>query len=116
MNAQCTKENTRIQVEFLEGDKILMDFPLKLNRTVGDSFAIGCRRCDEQRKIQNWFYPNRTRILSCNVLIGSICVEDDVNNNLTRYLHFTSVTTSMAGIYLCTRKQITININEMVTG
>ena len=115
MNAQCTKENTRIQAEFFEGDRILTGSPLEVNRTVGDSFAIRCRRCDTQRR-PNWFYSNRTKILSCNMSSSSVCVEDDVNDNITRNLNFTSVTTSMAGTYRCTSERITININEMVIG
>ena len=107
VTAQC-------RVEFFEDDKIFSDSPPMLNRTVGDSFVIGCRRCDVTRGPPNWLYRNRTEIPSCNVSDSSVCTEYDANDNLIRYLHFTSVTTSIAGSYRCTRNQrFFININEL---
>ena len=88
-----------------------------LSRTVGDSFVIGCRRCDVTRGAPNWYHPNRTEILSCNVSSSSICAEYDANDNLIQYLRFTSVTTSVAGTYRCTaRQRIIINIIEPAVG
>ena len=117
MTGECTKENAR--VEFFQDDEIFTDSPPRLSRTVGDSFVIGCRRCDAARGTPNWFYSNRTEILSCNVSTSSVCAEYDANDDLIRYLRFTSVTTSVAGAYRCTLslgQRIIININEPVVG
>ena len=116
VTGQCTKENPR-RIVLFEDDEIFTDSPPRLSRTVGDSFVIGCRRCDVTRGRPNWFYPNRTEILSCNVSTSSVCAEYDANDDLIRYLHFTSVTTSVAGTYRCTaRQRIIITINEPVVG
>ena len=114
MTAQCANENAR--VEFFENDEILTDSPPRLSRTVGDSFVIGCRRCDVSKGAPNWFYPNRTEISSCNVSSSSVCAEYDANDELIRYLNFTSVTRSLAGTYRCTNRRVIININEPTVG
>ena len=65
------------------------------------------------RGTPNWFYCNRTEISSCNVSDSSVCTEY-ANDDLIRNLHFTSVATSVAETYRCTRNQrFIININEL---
>ena len=88
-----------------------------LNKTVGDSFVIGCRRCNVNRGAPNWFYGG-DEILDCNIANSSVCTEYDSNDNLVRYLSFTSATTSVAGVYSCTRtrSRVTININDLDVG
>ena len=116
MTAQCTEKNVRLELFF--ENEVFADSTLTLNKTVGDSFVIGCRRCRGARA-PTWFNRSDSliEILDCNISNSSVCTEYDPTNNLVRYLSFTSATMSVAGVYRCTRQsQVTIKIDELDTG
>ena len=105
--AQCTNDRA---VQFFEDGEILSQ-SATVNRNVGDSFTIGCQRCNE-RGPPSWFYSNGSTVISCNGFNESVCVEMNENTS-TSDLHFTSFTTSQAGIYRCTNsREISIIANE----
>ena len=82
-----------------------------MKRNVGDSFTIGCERCNGNSP-PPWSYPNGSRVVPCNGFDNSVCVEMNENTS-TSDLHFTSFTTSQAGIYRCTNsREISIIANE----
>ena len=106
VTSQCAN-NRRIQ--FFEDGEFLSQSTM-VNRNVGDSFTIGCQRCNG-RGPPFWFYSNRSRVISCNGFNNSVCVEMNENTR-TSDLHFTSFTASQAGVYTCTNnREIRINAN-----
>lgn len=104
VTAQCNR------VQFFEDGNDLMSSSPTLSRAPGDSFVIGCRRCDTSKGRPRWFYPNRTEISPCDISDASVCTKDNANDNVTRDLCFTSFTPSLAITYECTVEPIIINI------
>ena len=115
VTAQCTDHEEGVTLELFENNEVFADSTLTLNKTVGESFVIGCRRCGGARA-PNWF--NRGEIPDCNISNSSVCTEYDPIDDLVRYLSFTLATTSVAGVYRCTRalSRVTIKIDQMDTG
>ena len=111
VTAQCTNDRG-IQI-FKDSGEILSQ-PVTVNRNVGDSFTIGCQRCNGKGP-PNWFYSNRSTVVSCNGFNESLCVEMNENTN-TSNLHFTSFTASQAGIYMCTNREVRISANLPAVG
>ena len=80
-----------------------------VNRSVGDSFIIGCQRCDTARGPPSWFNPvGDMVVVSCNGFNDSLCVRMNENTSMSN-LHFTSFTASQAGSYRCTNEDISIS-------
>ena len=114
VTAQCTNDRG-IQI-FKDSGEILSQ-PATVNRNVGDSFTIGCQRCNG-RVPPIWFYSNGSIVVSCNGFNESVCVEMNETTS-TSYLHFISFTASQAGIYMCTRqnnREVRISANLSAVG
>ena len=81
-----------------------------VNKSISDSFIIGCQRCNTARGPPLWFYPGdeRIEVVPCNGFNDSVCVEMNENTNMSN-LHFTSFTASQAGRYRCTNQEISIS-------
>ena len=47
-----------------------------VNRSVGDSFIIGCQRCNTARGPPSWFYPDvNIEVVPSNGFNDSVCVK-----------------------------------------
>ena len=105
VTAQCDN----VRAEFFEDGQILSN-PAMVNKSIGDSFIIGCQRCSNARKPPLWFYPGggSIEVVPCNGLNDSVCVEMIINTNMSN-LHFTSFTASQAGSYRCSIEEIGIS-------
>ena len=81
-----------------------------VNKSVGDSFIIGCQRCNTARGSPSWFYPGgrSIEVVPCNGFNDSVCVKMNESTSMTN-LHFTSFIASQAGSYRCTNQDISIS-------
>lgn len=104
VTAQCP--NNR-RVEFYEDNQRVTGTPPTVTRTVGDSFVLRCERCDTTKGRPN-FTLNGIRVLPCGMSHSSVCTSS--RDNISRSLHFSSITTSQSGKYRCTNRRITVNV------
>ena len=80
-----------------------------VNKSVGDSFIIGCQRCNTAREPPSWFYPGvNIEVVPCNGLNDSVCVKMNESASMSN-LHFTSFTASQTGSYRCIIREISIS-------
>ena len=111
VNSQCRLGD---RVQFFEDGNSLVQSSPTLNRAVGDSFVLGCKRCGTNTNPPRWHYANGTEVPSCDMPNAPFCAEVNPSDGSVRDLHFTSFATSQAGTYACTIQPITININTNV--
>lgn len=106
---QCSKKNNRIRAEFFEDGQILETSSPTLNKKVGESFIIGCRKCNTNRGLPRWQF-NGTEIPRCNNTNDSVCTKVNENDSLILDLCFRSLTESLATVYKCTIHELNITI------